>query len=74
MPAQAPEIVGRLALHPRRGDRLCVLNGQRILASFAFDQDQAAVTALLRAEGYAVQPDLTVTRIIPIGDAGMEAG
>jgi hypothetical protein len=57
----APEIIGRLALHPRRQDCLCVISGRHVLVSFAADQDRAAVAALLQAQGYAVHSDCTVT-------------
>ena len=69
----SPEIIGRIGLHPRRLDRLCVLRGRHILASFGRDQDRAAVTAILCGQGYAVRSDLTVVAT-PIGQAGTQAG
>jgi hypothetical protein len=68
-PPPAGCLVGRLALHPRRQDRLCVVDGTRVVHSFASDQDRAAVTALLIGQGYAVQSDLTVTAACAAGGA-----
>jgi hypothetical protein len=62
----AAEIIGRLALHPRRGDRLCVVRDGVVLASFAADQDRAAVAAMLAERGFALAADGTVSRAIPL--------
>ncbi len=65
--SDAPEIIGRLCLHPRRGDRLCVVRDGVVLVSFAADQDRAAVAAMLAERGFTLDGNGTVTRATPIG-------
>jgi hypothetical protein len=58
-------IIGKLGLHPRRRDRLCVLSldGKTAVASFAFDQGRDEVAALLARGGYTLHNDDTVSMV-----------
>lgn len=50
-------VIGRIGLHPRRGDRLCVLSGAEVLVSFPADDDRIAVVTSLRGQGFTVGRD-----------------
>lgn len=55
---EAPEVIGRIATHPSRPDRLAVLRPDGTASNwFGLDQSLADVAALLAGKGANVTPD-----------------